>query len=119
VKHSIHLRDEFNKAGITSYHLDAKSPDDERNAVFNDMEKGNIKVICNVALYQEGMDVPDISCVVMARPTKSMGLYRQCAGRGMRISQDADDMILLDHGGVVEEHGLLTDNIDWTLVGKV
>lgn len=118
VKHSMHLRDEFNKIGIPAYHLDAKSPDEERDAVFGDMDNGKIKVVCNVGLYVEGIDVPDISCVVMARPTKSLGLYRQCAGRGMRISKDADDMILLDHGGVVEEHGLLTDEIEWSLDGE-
>lgn len=118
VAHSRHIRDEFEKVGIPACHLDARSDDNERDAVFVRMSRGEIKVVCNCALYQEGMDVPDISCVVMARPTKSLGLYRQCAGRGMRLSDDYGDMILIDHGGVVEEHGLLTDDISWSLDGK-
>ncbi len=117
VAHSKHIREGFDRVGIPSAHLDAKSSDDERDRVFKQMEDGEIKIVCNCALYQEGMDVPDISCVVIARPTKSLALYRQCAGRGMRISEGHDDMILLDHGGVVDEHGLLTDDIMWTLDG--
>ena len=118
VKHSRHICNAFLKIGISAAHLDARSTDEERDDVFNKMDSDEISVICNVALYQEGMDVPDISCVVMARPTKSLGLYRQCAGRGMRISDNEDDLIFLDHGGVVEEHGLLTDDVVWSLDGK-
>ena len=42
-------------------------------------------VLCNAALYVEGADFPDISCVVCARATKSVGFYRQQVGRGTRI----------------------------------
>jgi len=118
VKHSIHLRDEFIKNGIPAAHLDAHSTDEEREAVFRDMDDGRTTVICNVALYVEGMDVPDISCVAMARPTKSLGLYRQCVGRGLRISPGKKDLVLLDFGGVIDEHGYVSDEIEWSLDGK-
>ena len=116
VKHSIALRDEFRKQGITAEHLDAKSTDDERDFVFGEVERGTVNVVCNVGLYQEGLDVPGVSCVVMARSTKSMGLYRQCCGRGLR-PKNGGDCIIIDHGGVVEEHGFLDDPVVWTLDG--
>jgi superfamily II DNA or RNA helicase len=117
VAHSKALAVEFNRHNIPAYHLSSKSTEEQREYAFREMERGNIQVICNCALYQEGMDVPDISCVVMARPTKSLGLYRQCAGRGLRPSP-GKEMILLDHGGCIEENGLLTDPIEWSLDGK-
>lgn len=118
VKHSKALRDEFLRNNIQAEHLDARSSDDERNAVFDRMQRGDTTVICNVALYQEGLDVPDVGCIVMARPTKSMGLYRQCCGRGLRPFPGKNDTLILDHGGVIEEHGLLDWPIEWTLDGK-
>lgn len=118
VKHSIHIRDEFRRAGIAAEHVDARTPDHEREEVFRQMDHDNVTVLCNVAVYQEGMDCPDISCVVMARPTKSLGLCRQCIGRGMRISDSFPDLVVLDHGGVIEEHGFVTDEVEWTLDGR-
>lgn len=116
VKHSIAVKDAFIKAGVKAEHLDARSPDEEREQAFKAMEDGEITVLCNVALYQEGLDVPDISCIVMARPTKSIGLWRQCAGRGLRPGKD--DLIIFDHGNVIEENGFLDEEIVWSLDGK-
>lgn len=118
VKHAIAVCEAFNRSGIPSAVLTAKSSDEDREAVFRDMENGNLLVICNVALYIEGMDVPDISCVVMARPTKSLGLYRQACGRGLRPAPGKTELVVIDHGGVIEEHGLLCDEIEWSLDGK-
>jgi len=115
VKHSISIRDAFERSGVSAMHLDAKSTDEERDYAFRQMEIGNIKVICNVALYQEGMDVPAISCVIMARPTKSLGLYRQCIGRGLRIYEGKKDLVVLDHGGTVEQNGLVSEKVIWSL----
>lgn len=116
VKHAISVSEAFLKVGVPAAHLSAKSTDDERKQAFSDMDNGNIEVICNVALYVEGMDCPDISCVVMARPTKSLGLYRQACGRGLRPS--GSETIIIDHGGVIEDHGLLDEEIVWSLDGK-
>jgi len=118
VKHSIAICEEFQKQGVNAEHLDAKSSDEVRNDVFVRMERGDTQVICNVGLYQEGLDVPSVSCVIMARPTKSMGLYRQCCGRGLRVFPGKSDCIIFDHGGVIEEHGFLEDELEWSLDGK-
>ena len=116
VKHAVAVAEQFRRVGVSATHLSAKSPDEVREQAFRDMDNGNLQVICNVALYVEGMDCPAISCVVMARPTKSLGLYRQACGRGLR--PNGTETIIIDHGGVVEEHGLLTDDLEWSLDGK-
>jgi len=118
VKHSIAVKEAFEKKGINAAQLDAKSTDEERDEVFDAMERGQITVIANVALYQEGLDCPSVSCIVMARPTKSLGLYKQCIGRGLRIEEGKEDCLVFDHGNVVEEHGFIDEPIEWTLDGK-
>lgn len=118
VRHSMSLCEEFINYGIPAEHLDAKSSDEDREAVFVRVQNGNTKVVCNVALYQEGLDVPDVSYLAMARPTKSLGLWRQCAGRVLRPSAGKKDCIIADHGGVIEQNGFIDEPIIWSLDGK-
>lgn len=42
------------------------------------------RILCNVGVFTEGLDVPEIGLVVMARATKSHTLYTQMIGRGTR-----------------------------------
>lgn len=116
VKHSLALRDEFRKRGVNAEHLDARSTDDERDFVFAEIERGRVQVVTNVGLFQEGLDIPCVCCAVIARPTKSMGLYRQMAGRALR-PQIGKVATIIDHGGVVAEHGFLDEPIEWSLDG--
>jgi DNA repair protein RadD len=118
VAHSLAVCEEFKRAGVKAAHLSAKSNDDERDEVFKKMEQGDITVITNVGLYQEGLDVPSLECIVMARPTKSLGLYRQCGGRGLRPEKGKENLLFLDHGNVIETHGLLDWAVEWSLDGK-
>lgn len=124
VRHSIHICEEFNRRGVKALHLDARSTDEEREDAFRQMENGDITVLCNVALYQEGMDCPNISCVVIARPTKSLGLYRQCAGRGLRKKTHGGDCIahgtkILTDSGEVEIQNITLDHRLWDGVSFV
>jgi superfamily II DNA or RNA helicase len=118
VAHSKNLCEAFNKAGIKAEHLDARSSDDERDAVFNKILNHEIQVICNVGLYTYGLDIPMVSCIIIARPTKSLALYHQMGGRGGRPFAQKRDCLLLDHANCIDEHGLLEWNIEWTLNGK-
>lgn len=118
VKHSIHLRDEFKKIGVAAEHLDANSPQEEREEVLRRFRNGDIQVVTNCQLFTEGYDADFVSCVAIARPTKSLPLWIQMAGRGQRICGGKVDCILLDYGGNIERHGFLTDEVDWSLDGK-
>ena len=79
---------------------------------------GDTQVISNVGILCEGFDFPAASCIVLARPTKSLGLYIQMSGRGLRPSDGKDDCIILDHGGCVANHGFLEWERGWSLDGK-
>jgi DNA repair protein RadD len=115
VAHSVAVCEAFQAAGIQAEHIDGKSEHEERKEVLRRYRKGEVRVLCNCAVFTEGVDIPQIACVIMARPTKSLSMYLQCVGRGMRICDGKSDMILLDHAGVYWEHGPVEEITNWTL----
>jgi DNA repair protein RadD len=115
VEHSIHIRDEFLNAGIAAEHIDGSTPKGERDAILDRLRSGETRVVANCLVLTEGFDCPDVGCIVLARPTKQLGLYRQMAGRGLRPATGKTDLIMLDHSGAVFAHGKLEDPIIWTL----
>ncbi len=63
----------------------------------------------------EGWDLPEVSCCILARPTKKIGLYRQMVGRVLRSAPGEYNAIVLDHSGAVFQHGFVEDHVEWTL----
>ena len=115
VAHSVHVKDEFLKSDVRAEHVDGSTLKDERDAILARLASGETEVVCNCMVLTEGFDLPAIGCIVLARPTKQIGLFRQMAGRGLRPAPDKQNLILLDHSGAVFRHGLLEDRIEWTL----
>lgn len=64
--------------------IHSKIPREERDEIVTAYRNGEFQYLTNVGVATEGFDVPGIEVVVMARPTKSRGLYTQMAGRGTR-----------------------------------
>jgi len=115
VEDSMNVASEFNKAGIPAAHVDANTPDMERSALFNQISNGEIKVLCNVDIATEGVDIPSLGCVILGRPTKSITVFLQAVGRAMRIFPGQEYAVVLDHAGCVYEHGLPSDPRQWSL----
>jgi DNA repair protein RadD len=115
VSHSLHVTDEFVKSGVRAEHLDGSTPKPDRDAILDRLASGETEVVCNCMVLTEGYDLPSIGCIVLARPTKQLGLFRQMAGRGLRPADGKRDLILIDHSGAVFAHGLLEDRVEWTL----
>lgn len=115
VKHSIALCQQFHSAGITAEHVDGKTPKEERDSILDLFKVGSVQIIVNCQIFTEGVDVPDIGCVILARPTKSLPMYMQMVGRGMRMIDGKVDCILLDHAGAVHEHGFPDEVTEWEL----
>ncbi|MEY2890783.1 MAG: hypothetical protein RJA98_691, partial [Pseudomonadota bacterium] len=118
IAHSVAVCEEFVKAGIKAEHVDANTDSDERAAIFARVLSGETQVLTNVFLASYGLDIPHLSCVVLARPTKNITLYLQSIGRVMRPFEGQVDCILIDHSGAVKENGFADDDIPWTLDGK-
>jgi superfamily II DNA or RNA helicase len=115
IAHSKHVTEEFLKHGITAEHLDGETPAEERKGILARVESGETQVLCNVFVASYGLDIPRLSCAVLARPTKNITLYLQTVGRIMRTFPDKVDGIVIDHAGAVDENGFADDDIPWSL----
>jgi superfamily II DNA or RNA helicase len=90
---------ELNKLNIPAGAVDATTPQDERRQLLGDLKSGKLQVICNCGVLTEGFDEPSVSAIVVARPTRSRGLYVQMVGRGTRIHPGKEDCMILDFSG--------------------
>ena len=115
VAHSMHLAEAFREAGVNAAHIDGGTEHEDRRQIMRALEHGDLQVLCNCDVATEGFDCPPVSCIVLARPTKSYGLYLQIVGRGLRPYDGKEDCIVIDHAGAVYQHGFVTEAGDWSL----
>lgn len=111
------LADEFNQRGITAAAVDGGTPKLVRDHVIDEYRAGRIQVVTNNELFTEGLDLPNVDCVIMLRPTQSLSLYLQFSMRSMN-PRAGKTAIIIDHVGNVEKFGLPTANRDWKLTGS-
>lgn len=117
IKHSVAIRDMFLKAGVFAEHVDGNTNPDEQSLILGRFKNGATQIVCSCDLYIEGVDIPTIGCVFIARSTKSLRIWMQMVGRGMRpdLPSGKKDMILIDHSGSFAEHGPVHEITDWKL----
>lgn len=118
IAHSLSLLSRFVLAGVKAEHLDGTTPEDERRGILARLASGATTVVCNVGVLCEGWDMPSCKCLVLARPTRSLVLYMQMAGRILRPFEGLDP-IILDHAGAVDAHGFPHMDRIWSLSDRV
>jgi superfamily II DNA or RNA helicase len=117
-KHARHVAQQFERVGVSVDYLDGDTPHAERKSIIDRVRSKETTVLVNVAVATYGIDIPELSCAVMARPTKSQVLYFQTIGRVLRTAPGKTDCLILDHAGCVEEHGFIDAPVVWTLNGN-
>ena len=106
IAHSKSIADDFIAAGVNAAHLDAYTDATERREIIDGFKAGAIKLLTSVNVLGTGFNVPDASCLILARPTLSEALHIQQCGRGIRTAEGKSDCIILDHSGNCLKHGL-------------
>jgi ATP-dependent helicase IRC3 len=119
VDHAKSLASVFQDKGYPAEAIYGALADDKKQEVYERFRRNETKMLINCALLTEGFDEPDISCVLMCRPTKSSGLYTQCVGRGTRLYPGKKDCLILDFCDRVHDIQKLADlsktlNISYT-----
>lgn len=109
------LEKKFKDDGIKAKFLSSESSDKERLDAMIDYKDKKIQVLINVDLFDEGLDVPGIECVILGRPTMSLSKFLQMIGRGLRPAPGKSHLIIIDHVGNVTTHGLPDAKRNWTL----
>ena len=108
------VSDEFNLSGYNSAVVHGKTPKTLREDTMHAFKSGDIKILVNVELFTEGIDLPDVTTCIMLRPTQSLSLFLQFAMRPLNPRPNKT-AILIDHVGNCERHGLPNDDREWTL----
>jgi ATP-dependent helicase IRC3 len=96
VNHARNLARCLNLLGVPAGVVYGAMPAEARAGILADFRSGRVQTIANVAVLTEGFDDPGTSCIAMARPTRSEGLYAQCVGRGTRLHPGKRDCLILD-----------------------
>lgn len=118
VKASAAMADCFMQAGISAEHIDGTTASATRDAAMGRFVSGATRVLCNVDLFGEGVDVPAIEVAILMRATQSKALYLQQVGRALRPSEGKQRAIIMDHVGNWIRHGTPCMARTWTLEGR-
>jgi len=115
IKHAEEVAGVFNLLGHRAEIVTGQLDKNERAARLNRLKTGETKIITSVDIISEGTDIPSVGCIVLLRPTKSLALYLQQVGRGLRVTEGKTNCIILDHAGNCFRHGLATQTREWEL----
>jgi len=117
VRHSKEVADEFNAVGIRAANLDGSMSESVRAKVMKQFRNGTIKVLTTCGLLAEGIDIPEINCVMLLRPSDSTALVVQQQCRCLRADPENPQKraVILDMVGNYTRHGLPDADREWSL----
>ncbi|KAI1205759.1 P-loop containing nucleoside triphosphate hydrolase protein [Annulohypoxylon truncatum] len=90
------LTETFRRFGVDARFVTGETPNIERSKLIDDFKKQEYPVLVNCGVFTEGTDIPNIDCIILARPTRSRNLLVQMIGRGMRLHPDKKDCHIID-----------------------
>lgn len=112
VDSAIKIATEFNSEGISAIEVDGTTPKEKRAVAVRKFRDQEIKILVNVNLFTEGVDLPNVDCVIMARPTASLALYLQFSMRCLN-PRPGKTAIIIDHANNFKAFGYPDDDRDW------
>ncbi|KAH6687937.1 P-loop containing nucleoside triphosphate hydrolase protein [Plectosphaerella plurivora] len=86
----------YRRHGLDARFVTGDTPKMERSEILEAFKRGEFPVLVNCGVFTEGTDIPNIDCIVLARPTKSRNLLIQMIGRGMRLHADKTNCHVID-----------------------
>jgi superfamily II DNA or RNA helicase len=112
------LAKEFTAAGHAAACVEGETPADDRDAILERFELGELQVVTNVYCLTEGWDCPSVEVCIVARGCSATGTWLQMIGRVLRPSPGKSTAIVIDLRGAVHEHGLPDDDRVFSLDGR-
>lgn len=112
-RHANNILELYASHGVSIRMIDGTTPAEERQEIIEDFKAGIVRVIVNVNIFSEGFDCPDIEFIQLARPTRSLTMYLQQVGRGLRISEGKEKSLILDNVGLYNRFGTPMANRHW------
>lgn len=112
-QHAANILGTYASHGVSIAMIDGKTPKSEREFLLEQFKIGLLQVIVNVNIFSEGFDCPDIEFIQLARPTKSLAMYLQQIGRGLRTAENKEKGLILDNVGLYNRFGTPMANRKW------
>lgn len=112
VDSAVEIARKFNSEGISAVEVDGTTAKEKRDLVVSKFRNQEIKILVNVNLFTEGVDLPNVDCVIMARPTASLALYLQFSMRCLN-PREGKTAIIIDHANNFKTFGYPDDDRDW------
>ena len=103
VAHSEHVAALLQQRGIMAAAISAETDTAVRDQTIAAFKAGRIRALCSMNILTTGFNAPHVDLIAMLRPTKSVSLYIQMAGRGTRPSPGKTNCLVLDFAGNVSE----------------
>ncbi len=119
VAHSRAAVTAFLESGVPAVHVDADTPEADRDAAFDGLSDGSVMVVSNVGIVKEGVDVPCLGCCQFFMDPQSRVAFLQGVGRIMRPAPGKGRAVLIDHAGAVFRYGFPDEDTEWVLDGNV
>lgn len=94
--HAHYMARKFTDAGLESVALTGDDEPDERSLALDRLQRGDLRCIFSVEVLGEGVDVPDVDCLLLLRPTQSATLFTQQLGRGLRRAPNKSHLTVID-----------------------
>ena len=113
VKHAEAVHAEFQQADIPASVVVGTTPDDKRRNIIAAFVRGEARVVVNVGVFTEGVDIPCAEGLIMARPTQSSVLYTQIVGRVLRLSPGKVKATIVDVTGTGQTLFTLDDLMEF------
>jgi superfamily II DNA or RNA helicase len=118
VSHSKEVCEMFNNNNIPARHIDATTPEKEREEALNAFENGEFKILCNCNLISEGITLPIAEACLMLRKTASLPLFIQQGCRAL-TPVEGKIAIIIDYVNNIQSFGFPTSRRQWSLDSKV
>ena len=95
-RHADFMAEQLRLYGFNAQSLTSDTPADERKQLAKDLREGRVQYLCVVAIFNEGVDSPEVDTVLFLRPTESLTIFLQQLGRGLRLSAGKTELTVLD-----------------------
>ena len=113
ISHAEQMAEKSRAMGIPSETLTGHDSIDEEKRKFDALETGEIRILWTVSKVSEGVDLPDVRCVIDLRKTKSLVTFVQGHNRATRAADGKTHSISIDAVGNCLMHGHPTQDRDW------
>lgn len=95
-EHARFMARSFEDAGLPSVALTGDDSPEKRAKALAMLQAGKLRCVFSVEVLGEGVDVPDVDCLLLLRPTESSTLFAQQLGRGLRRARDKSHLTVID-----------------------